>query len=162
MRKFITFSLLAVSVNAIADIKYETGYITDIERVSDSIIKSVPYQHCYIKDFYKKSGGASDRDKLVGAIFGGIIGNQFGGGDGKKAMTAAGALWGASLADEENQTGEVTRKEVCETRYKEKRVNELSHYLVSYEYNGESHTYSTRSRPNSKNIELKVSVSPRF
>lgn len=162
MRKLLTLLSIFSVTNVSADVTYETGYITNIERVSDSIIKSVPYQHCYIKDFYKKSGGASDRDKLVGAIFGGIIGNQFGGGDGKKAMTAAGALWGASLADEENQTGEITRKEVCETRYKEKRVNELSHYLVSYEYNGESHTYSTRSRPNSKNIELKVTVSPRF
>lgn len=160
MHKLIALSLIASSMNVLADIKYSTGYITDIEKVYDNATKTVPYQHCYIKEFYQ--GGASDRDKLVGAIFGGIVGNQFGGGDGKKAMTAAGALLGASMADEDNKNGKVVRKEVCETRYKERRVNELSHYLVTYEYNGNKHSYRSRTRPNSKNIELKVTVSPRF
>jgi uncharacterized protein YcfJ len=45
----------------------------------------------------------SATNEIFGGILGGAIGNQFGGGSGKKVMTVAGALLGASIAnDNEN------------------------------------------------------------
>jgi uncharacterized protein YcfJ len=47
---------------------------------------------CYTKEFRQRvSGDGSATNEIFGGILGGAIGNQFGGGSGKKIMTAAGA-----------------------------------------------------------------------
>ena len=48
---------------------------------------------------------------VVGAIIGGAIGNQFGGGKGKDAMTVLGAIVGADVANRQNGNS-ITRQEV--------------------------------------------------
>ena len=48
---------------------------------------------------YGKTGDASTFDTLGGAVIGGVIGNQFGGGSGKDALTILGAIAGADYAN---------------------------------------------------------------
>ena len=62
----------------------------------------------------------------IGAIFGGAIGNQFGEGDGKDAMTLAGMFLGASLAHDDELAqgpGVLVTKCYIETRYEESVLN---------------------------------------
>lgn len=64
---------------------------------------------------------ASGGEVLGGAILGGVIGNQFGKGNGKSAMTALGAIVGGSVANERKQEMAVVdyrEESKCETVYK--------------------------------------------
>lgn len=64
---------------------------------------------------------ASDGEKLGGAVVGGVIGNQFGKGDGKAAMTILGAIAGAGVASERKQEKVITgyrTENQCRTEYR--------------------------------------------
>ena len=64
---------------------------------------------------------ASEGEVVGGAVIGGLIGNQFGDGDGKAAMTVLGAIAGGSIASERKQESVVVgHKKVykCYTEYK--------------------------------------------
>ena len=147
------------------------GSFSDIAKVVsvDKIYKThtirEPYQDCYIKEFYQGDGDGSATNEIIGGLFGGLIGNQFGDGDGKKAMTAAGALLGASLAHDvelaKSKTGTVVSKEICETKYRTESKERLSHYRVEYEYDGRTFTYTTKNKPYSDTIRVNVNISPR-
>ena len=147
------------------------GSYTDVAKIIsvDKIYKTnnirEPYQDCYIQEFYQADSDGSATNEIVGGLFGGLIGNQFGGGDGKTAMTAAGALLGASLAHDDERakakTGRMVSKEVCETKYRTESKERLSHYQVKYEYDGRTFTYNTQSKPYTDTIRIDVNVSPR-
>jgi len=89
---------------------------------------------------------------VAGAILGGVAGHQFGGGSGKAALTAAGALLGAAVADDltDHHVVHAPRygwQERCEVvnRYEERQ--ELTGYRVKYKYNGETHWTRTEQYP---------------
>jgi uncharacterized protein YcfJ len=86
---------------------------------------------------YKNVQGGSTGDVLAGAIIGGAIGNQFGGGSGKDAMTVLGAIVGADVAGRQGNRQQVAgyRNEVqCEyhTEYQDQRV--VDGYIVYFRY----------------------------
>lgn len=63
---------------------------------------------------------ASSGEQAAGAIVGGVIGNQFGKGDGNTAMTILGALAGANVASERKQEKVITgyrTEHQCRTVY---------------------------------------------
>jgi uncharacterized protein YcfJ len=100
---------------------------------------------------------------LVGAVIGGVIGHQFGGGSGRDAATAAGAFIGANHAAARSYSGtRVVEREVLETRcetVREARYEEvLDGYDVTYKYHGR--LYHTRTaRDPGRTIKVRVSVS---
>jgi uncharacterized protein YcfJ len=67
-----------------------TRNVPNTERVCETV--EVPI-------YGQTQGRASTGDTIVGAIIGGAIGNQFGGGSGKDAMTVLGAITGADIAN---------------------------------------------------------------
>ena len=109
------------------------------ETVTDhykSVIEQTPYRVEVCQDRVQHSGDGSATNELVGALFGGAIGNSFGKGDGKDAMTLFGALMGASLAhDEEVANGQGSRVvTVCDvqTRYEEEVSEVYSHSTIVF------------------------------
>jgi len=108
---------------------------------------------------YGRVRGGSDADVLVGALIGGAIGNQFGGGSGKDAMTVLGAIVGANKGA--NASREVIVGYEYETRCDKvsRVVNEpiVSHYRISYTYNGYEYTQETDHR---YTLGQRVSVQP--
>lgn len=68
----------------------------DIEKDSYGKVVNVEQREQCV-EFDRTSGG----EQLTGALIGGAIGNQFGSGNGRKVMTATGALVGAGLASRE-------------------------------------------------------------
>ena len=120
-------------------------HIQQIRVVTDNyktIIKQIPYRVEVCQDRVQHSGDGSATNELVGALFGGAIGNQFGKGDGKDAMTLFGALMGASLAhDDEIAKGPTRTVTVCdiETRYEESTSKVYSHSTISFTAKGKQY-----------------------
>jgi uncharacterized protein YcfJ len=86
---------------------------------------------------------------ITGAVIGGLIGSQFGGGDGQTAMTALGATVGAGRAVNRNrqETHRIERR--CEgSQFQNQPANEpiVSHYLVTYIFDGNQLTQETTRR----------------
>jgi uncharacterized protein YcfJ len=120
-----------------------------------------PRQECREQRIVHRDPGYQDGGVLVGAILGGVAGHQFGKGRSNAAATAAGALIGASIA--QNRHGalreRVSYEPVC-TTYNEYRYEErVEGYDVAYKYHGR--VYHTRMPydPGSR-IRVNVDVSP--
>ena len=154
-----------------------SGAIYDYARVlsSQPVIHYVtvrrPVQECWQDTRYYTErrrapgeGGAT----LLGAIVGGVIGHQFGGGSGKHAATAAGSIIGASIGNDvahrragpnygRTQVSRPVRR--CETRYRDHREQRIDGYDVIYRYRGQK--YSTRMPydPGQK-MKIRVDIRP--
>ena len=105
-------------------------------------IKQVPYDVEVCKQVRQGTGDGSATNEIIGAIFGGAIGNQFGEGDGKDAMTLAGMFLGASLAHDDELAqgpGVITTKCYIETRYQESVHKVYSHSMITFRINGKKH-----------------------
>ena len=68
---------------------------------------------------------------MVGAIAGGLLGNQIGGGTGKKIATVAGAV-GGGYAGNKVQEGMQERDTYTTTQTRCNTVNDLSEKVVGY------------------------------
>ena len=140
MKKLIALFTIAVSTATMAATPIDRGVVTDTYK---TVIKQIPYRVEVCQDRVQPAGDGSATNELVGALFGGAIGNQFGNGDGKDAMTLFGALMGASLAhDEELANNPGTRTvTVCDvqTRYEESVSKVYSHSTLSFRANGKEY-----------------------
>lgn len=101
---------------------------------------------------------------VAGAILGGVVGNQFGGGSGKTALTAAGAVLGAVLANDiaEHHAAPPPRPplaERCATVDVYSERQELVGYRVKYSYKGDTHWTRTKEYPGER-IRIRVSPQP--
>ena len=85
-------------------------------------------------------GQASTGDTIVGAIIGGAIGNQVGGGSGKDAATVLGAIIGADVANKRgSQSQEIVgyrEEQTCKNVTYYETQEELKNYTIRYEWRG--------------------------
>ena len=144
MKKLIAIFTVALSMSAIAgSYTVDTG-IQGLNAVVldhyNGVVKQVPYDVEVCKQVRQGTGNGSATNEIIGAIFGGAIGNQFGEGDGKDAMTLAGILLGASLAHDDELAqgpGVITTKCYIETRYQESiQTKVYSHSTVIFKIAG--------------------------
>jgi len=150
-------SLLLTSTLSVAGSYSNEAPIVSVERIyQDRFIKE-PYQECYIKEFYQNNNAVTP---LGGAIIGGLIGSSLKKKKKKKAALV-GALLGASIAHNAvSNSGNIIRKEVCETKYRRVTASRLAHYLVKYEFNGQIFSYTTEHKPSSETVKVQIQVSP--
>lgn len=138
---------------------------------ADPVYRSIrvrePRQVCHEEPVTERvvhRGHADHGAVLFGAVVGGVIGHQFGGGHGRDAATAAGAVIGANHAARHTyHDGHVTERTVYETRCETVRharhEQVLDGYDVTYKYHGRLyHTFSDH-HPGSR-IRIRVDVSP--
>lgn len=94
---------------------------------------------------YQAQRNASDADVLAGAIVGGVIGNQFGGGSGKDAMTVLGAIVGANRASNRTVDQIVGYRLEQQCDRVARSVNEpvISSYRIEYVFNGYTYRQET-------------------
>ena len=141
MKKLIALFTVALSMSATAATSVQNGVVTDNYK---TIIKQIPYKVEVCQDRVQPAGDGSATNELVGALFGGAIGNSFGKGDGKDAMTLFGALMGASIAhDEELKNNPGTKTvTVCDvqTRYEESTSKVYSHSTITFSSNGRKYS----------------------
>ena len=143
MKKLIALFIIAVSTATMASNPYsaDTAVIFDHYK---NVIQQTPYRVEVCQDRVQPAGDGSATNELVGALFGGAIGNSFGKGDGKDAMTLFGALMGASIAhDEELKNNPGTKTvTVCDvqTRYEESTSKVYSHSTITFSSNGKKYS----------------------
>ena len=139
----VIFVASIISIPSIAANPYSiTAFVFDHYK---SVVKQVPYDVEVCKQVRQGTGDGSATNEIIGAIFGGAIGNQFGDGDGKDAMTLAGILLGASLAHDDQLAqgpGVITTKCYIETRYQESvRSKVYSHSTLTFTSNGKNYKF---------------------
>ena len=129
-KTIITTALLVLATPAFA------------ETVNDhykTVIEQSPYRVEVCKDV-RIQGQASTGDTLFGALIGGAIGNQFGGGKGKDAATVLGAIVGADIANKNGKKpGGTQRQCQVETRYEETQREVYSHSTVTFYNDGKQY-----------------------
>lgn len=97
---------------------------------------------------YGQPYGNNVGNVFAGAIIGGAIGNQFGNGQGNDVATVLGAIVGANVAARpQQQVGIVgyTTEYQCNLVTTNVQGQSITHYRVTYEYNGTYHTINTRN-----------------
>ena len=116
--------------------------------------------------------GASSRNYsglAIGGITGAVLGNQIGGGRGRQAATAVGAVVGAlageHLANQNNfgggyqQAAPLQQRQVQSCRTVNDVQSRVTGYQVEYEYRGQVYSTVTRENPG-RTMAVRVSVAP--
>ena len=148
---------------------YDYARVLSAEPIVRYVTVRTPVKECweetenYTVDHHPAHVGGKT---ILGAIIGGVVGHQFGGGRGKDAATIAGSLIGASVANNAahrnagygrtEHSRPVTR---CETNYRSHEEERVDGYRVIYSYHGQK--YSTRM-PNDpgKRLRIRVDIRP--
>jgi uncharacterized protein YcfJ len=132
----------------------------------ETVMVNHPETRCWNEEvsYYRTPSAGSYTPVIAGAILGGVIGNQFGGGRGKDAMTAAGAVLGGSVGNDLRKQAVdphryVTTEERCETVDNYRETSELVGYNVQYSYRGNTYWTRTANDPG-EYIKVSVSVMP--
>ena len=153
MKNIVTTIALAVSmfsVSAMASASTATidGTVISSTPIMQQVIRNNPERSCSIVEVpvYGNTKGTAG-DAIAGALIGGILGNQVGGGKGKDAATIFGAILGAKVGEENGGKKVIVgykQVEQCSITYVRVTENVVSGYETSVELYGELiHTFET-------------------
>ncbi|MDX1460206.1 MAG: glycine zipper 2TM domain-containing protein [Xanthomonadales bacterium] len=144
---------------------YAWAEVIEAEPVTRIVRKPVHEEVCWQEEVYREAPRRhSSAAPIWGAILGGVIGNQFGGGSGRDAMTVAGAaLGGAIAADRQREKHPrriyATLEDRCGTNTNWEETRQVIGWDVVYEYQGETYLARMAERPGDQ-IRVAVSVEP--
>jgi uncharacterized protein YcfJ len=133
---------------------------------------SVPRNECTNQWVTEQQPVASSRNYgglAIGGVAGAVLGHQIGGGRGRDAATALGAVVGA-LAGEQlanqntwgggyQQASPLQQRQVQSCRTVNDVQSRLTGYQVEYEYRGQVYSTVTRENPG-RTLAVRVSVAP--
>ena len=128
---------------------------------------SVPRQECH-SDWVSEARPSAERNyggAVLGGLAGALLGNQVGGGHGREAATAVGAVVGALTGDNLasrgrwGQSAEPVRREVTSCRTVNELQSRVMGYRVDYEYRGQRFTRLMQDKPGPF-MAVRVSVEP--
>ncbi len=178
-------SLTAFTSYAFADENpngfYVWANVVDVTPIVSTETIRTPTSHCKLVREERRRVVRDRRDRrrdgvlpaLFGSVIGGVIGNQFGSGNGKRAMTVVGALAGASIAsssrdrdyhksnDRDYEYYEPEPRRVCHTSYEIEEVEQVEGYHVTYKYLGREFEKVTEEHPG-RRLRVYVTVDPVF
>lgn len=144
--------------------RYGWADVLRVDPVYDEAAQAAPKEECYEEQVLEPAAGESSTRTgvtVLGAIIGGIIGNRFGKGDGRKATTAAGAVAGGvvgnNLAANADNAAKYTTQRHC--RQSEGTTHQVVGYDVEYRYRGEVYSSRMSSDPGDR-MRVRVSVTP--
>lgn len=145
-------------------VRYDYAEVISVRPIHEERAVPVDREICWEEHGREPARGeGSAAPTIVGAIIGGVIGNQFGSGSGKRAMTAAGAALGGSIGYESSRRhrGESypVGRERCTVQRDYETETWTSGYLVDYEYRGEIYQTRTDYDPGDR-IRIQVAVRP--
>lgn len=156
----LTMLVAASGVHAQGE-QYAWARVLDVQPVTRVVRTEVPHRECRTEEVTRRGSGANPTGAmLAGALIGGVVGNQIGGGNGRRAATAAGVLIGSGMGHSSATTTPRTsveqRCEVYTEVHEEERDNG---YRVTYEYGGAAYVTRTDRHPGDR-IRVRVSVRP--
>lgn len=149
MKKFTTSALL-LTLASLAQAQ-EVGQVISRTAVYQQV--AVPRQTCSQTPVAVQNP-TSGAGALMGAIAGGAVGSQIGGGSGQALATMVGIVGGAMMGDRvENPGSQLQNQTTCTTQ--NHMENRLVGYTVVYEYAGKQHTVQLPQDPG-PTIQLQV------
>lgn len=145
------------------------GYadVLRVDPVYETVRYREPREECYDEPVTvrQRGGGDPTGGTVLGAIIGGVVGNQVGGGDGRKAATAAGAIIGGAIGRnvDKNNGGPDRVYEGSERRCRivdvEREDRRVAGYDVEYRYKGDVFVSRLDYDPGNK-LRVRVAISP--
>ena len=133
---------------------------------------SVPRNECTNQWVTEQQPAVSSRNYgglAIGGVAGALLGNQVGGGRGREAATAVGAVVGAlageHFAKQNNfgggyqQASQPQQRQVQNCRTVNDVQSRLTGYQVEYEYRGQVYSTVTRENPG-RTLPIRVSFAP--
>jgi uncharacterized protein YcfJ len=159
--------------------EYDYARVVNVDPIVRQVRVSSPRQECWTETRYEQVDSAPNRGRgaagsmILGGILGAAIGNQIGGGDGRRAATVAGALIGSAIGHDvaerrngryvdtgyrEERPHDVQR---CDVRYDENYEQHIDGYRVTYVYNGRQFTTRLPYDPGDQ-IRVRVDVQPHY
>ncbi len=110
-----------------------------------------PTQRCWVEreQIVQNSGGSNAPAVVAGALLGGIIGHQFGGGTGKDLATAGGAVAGATLGSNlgSNSGGQVVTTQDVQRCTTVPNQSQPDYWDVTYIFQGQEHRIQMATPP---------------
>jgi uncharacterized protein YcfJ len=160
----VGFGLLMVSQASLAGKYYDTARVLKVKPIFQTVQVNHPREQCWSEPVYHRSGRTSAVPMISGAILGGAIGNQFGKGSGRKALTVAGMLLGGAIGSDiahanSYDRGYSTMERRCRVVDSYSSRQEVVGYRVKYRHNGVNHWTRTQEHPG-RYINVKVKVRP--
>ena len=147
--------LALMSIGTLASAQ-EVGKVISSIQVIQQV--SVPRQVCTQEQMalpQNKSGAGA----AMGAIAGGVLGNQIGGGSGRAAATALGIFGGAILGNNIEGAPPAQMQTVQNCTTQNVLENRVMGYNVTYEFNGKQYTVQLPRDPG-PTIRLNVTPAP--
>jgi uncharacterized protein YcfJ len=137
--------------------------VIDAQPVTETI--HIPQEREVCRDeevYYPVAPRRSATPLIVGAILGGVIGNQFGGGRGQDIMTVAGAALGTSVAADQqarrNPAGYTVGSERrCAVETDWRTEQRVVAWDVTWVYLGEQYTTRMAEHPGDR-VKVRVQV----
>jgi len=137
MKKFATLAILfVIAASFSAQAQNLVGNIVRV--LPEYSERQIPQQICETdpRSSNVASVGAVNPGTVIGGIAGALLGSQAGGGNGRVALTALGAVTGAMTGDRLAQS-QVQPQQVCRTSYRTER--QVISYRVMYEVAGKQY-----------------------
>ena len=161
----ITFEFVSQEPPKVMNEFLDHARVLLIEKVYQNYVIRESSQDCYITEYYESNtpNGELSTNAFLSGVVGGMIGNQKGDGDGKKALTLIGFLMGVKAAqNQEAQANGVTlhSREVCEQRYPQSTVSGAMFYRITYVYQDQLFSYISKAKPYTDIIKVRVNVAP--
>ena len=143
---------------------YEYARVLDVKPLIRTVQVEIPVRECYERPVEvrreRRRGGLGR--VIAGGIIGGVIGSQFGDGNGREAMTVLGSVVGAASASDKNRHERESEHRVqkyCETTYEYEERDRVEGFRVTYEFDGKTYTTRTETDPGDE-IRVRVDVRP--
>lgn len=164
MKKTLALIAVAAAACAHAETFIDNARVRAAQPQYESV--AVPRQECssqYVNEV-RRTDSRNYGGAIVGGIAGALLGNQVGGGHGREAATAVGAVVGAmtgdNLANRDRQAQYVeVPREVTSCRTVQDVQQRLTGYRVEYEYRGQVYTTFLPQDPG-RSLRVRVSVDP--
>ena len=147
------------------DALYEWARVVEAEPVTRIIRRPINEEVCWQEEVYREVPRYRSRTPVVlGAILGGLIGNQFGSGSGRDAMTFAGVALGSAIAKDNQRRANPQRfyaslEDRCGINTEWKETHQIIGWDVTYEYQGVTYLTRMQDEPGER-IQVQVNVEP--
>ena len=169
-RLAIALACIVGAFVAQADTFFDNARVRSAEPQYENI--SVPREECrneWVNEpVQTNNGGPNYGGAVLGALVGGVVGNQVAKGNGRRDASAAlgavvGAIAGDRIASKNNnnryEPQQMNQRQVTRCQAVNEVQARLTGYRVAYDYRGQTYTTMMRDNPGSQ-LQVRVSVDP--
>lgn len=147
---------------------HDFARVVSVEPITKRVRISTPRQECWQEQVshYEPAKQRSSTPTIVGAVIGGLIGNELGHhNDAKKAGILVGSVLGGSIGRDIGRKNSdpghhyYTTEERCQTYQDYHEEERITGYHVGYKYHGNIYHTQTTRHPGDR-IKVRVTVTP--